>query len=342
MATLLPYSQAYQITTLVDLWDYLLLPPEKRISLRRKNKCGRASCNTQLRPFGTEDHKSEAKRIVCHKCRDILYCSQKCARRDKYRHAVECAYVKSDILKCVINEDTVGVTQFLMADPKLSTKSFGGHYILHWARRAGYQPIIDAIHGIAYEALKKALETGASNHLIQHFLDAGVTITEELLLIAQQKEQTRQLLEKAREEAKALAEAPKVEETSVYLERAKKPLPSEEKLPSFQEMMEEQFKNLTIEPRQDSVPDIDTAVAEHVARDLAATPEEGITKLEFKDPEGAGAAVATVTVESSNPTVIVAADHETLLTRDQPLPEGCVGAVVEDESKEFVAAHQTE
>lgn len=229
---MLPYSQAYHATTLSDLWEYTLLPADQRISLRRKTECGRPACENKLRPAHEVSDKREGGRIVCPSCRDQLWCSQACAKRDKRRHALECAHNKTDILKCTILEDTAGVVSFLLKDPKLSTKQFGGHFILEWARRVGYEPTVLAINGVVAEALENALKSNCSKELVLHLIDAGVTITDAHLEIAGDH---KDLLVVARDTKK-----PQLEEKSKYTERA--PPPPEEPKPTLQEEFEQRVK----------------------------------------------------------------------------------------------------
>lgn len=290
-----PFSQAYQATTLVDLWAYLLLPPDKRMSLRRKTACGRPDCDAKLRPaveIGAPKPTEGGNRIICPACRQQLYCSQKCAKRDKHRHGIECAYNKPDILSCLVMEDTAGVIQFLLGDPRLSTKVFGGHYILEWARRSGFQPIIDALHTTASSAMCKCIEAGATDYLLQHFVDAGVIVTDDIIQLARKHTSNVQLLEKA--------QAPKPEikekETNVYIERSKLPLPPEEPIVSFQEMLQQAALEKTLEVPPLEVKDGVDVVPEEEEKKVEDL-EQAVSVLTFTDPEGGGPGASTKHME---------------------------------------------
>lgn len=162
------YSQGYRVTTVADLWEYTSRPASERISLRRRTLCGRLECENKLDPpreVGAPVKRTG--RVVCRKCRDILYCSQACARSDSKRHAIECAANAPDILKCTINEDTAGVVVLLRRDPTLASKTFGGHAILEWAQRVGHEPTVRAIEAVLEET-KKLDESMAQLSLEAH------------------------------------------------------------------------------------------------------------------------------------------------------------------------------
>lgn len=81
-------------------------------------------------------------RLVCVRCRDIIYCSIKCAQLDHGRHRIECDNESSDILKRVILEDDAGVQYLVDKDPLVAFKHFGGHSIWSFAELIGNQYIL--------------------------------------------------------------------------------------------------------------------------------------------------------------------------------------------------------
>lgn len=243
-----PHSQAYQATTLADLWEYALLPADQRISLRRSTQCGRPECNNPLRApreismDGKIPPKPESKngpsRIICPLCRDKLWCSQKCARADKERHKLECSYNTSDILKCTILEDVAGVMLWLQKNPALAIKPFADHFILEWARRLRFDPIVFIINGALSEALIKAIEADDAKSAAM-YIRADVTVEERHLKLAQSKGNAEviQTIQDAIRAAEDKAKQNKPEEKSIYLDRVPPPLPPQQ--PSITALIDE-------------------------------------------------------------------------------------------------------
>ena len=242
----LPYSQAYHGTTPPDLWEYVQLPSEERISLRRKTLCGRPKCELKLRPCSDirADPAVEAKlagtaapdpapiaeepkrasvkakrklptgvqRLICKDCRQILYCSMACHKRDKDRHVAECQFNKPNMLTMVILEDAAGVMLALAADATRCFKQYGGRYIIEYARKVGYKPTIDVLDMILTKGLVKAIETN-DRTLALDCVEAGATVTPEHIALAH-----AELATALRDKAQAMAEAEKAEVKSKYVE----------------------------------------------------------------------------------------------------------------------------
>lgn len=204
-------SQAYQVVpTRADLWTYCGLPKDKRISLRRRLACGYGPCEVKLRPprevFADktkteekpkaepepepepkDDKKKKEKfggRLICPKCRDILYCSNRCAALDKIRHTLECEQNEPDILKCLVNEDHAGVAARLQADPKLVLMPFGKGHLLAWAKRCQYDEMVDMINALLEQTFLLAIDQGMVL-LAEDVIGAGYKVGKAHLALAQ-------------------------------------------------------------------------------------------------------------------------------------------------------------
>lgn len=250
----LPYSQAYQATTIEDLWDYVHLPPAQRISLHRKRVCERPECKEKLPPSrGTfiekKDRPKNKARKICTNCRDIIYCSDKCYRHDKDRHKIECAHNPSNLLKCVILEDAAGVVALLLKYPKQACKDFGGHFILEWARKVGYEPTISAINNTLNVALKHAIQAKESD-TIRLIVAAGATVNDTRK--GEADEAMLSVLNDALQK-RAEAEQKQTEFKSMYVAKAERDAakPPEPKGPqTLQEIAQEQVNSAELEDKE--------------------------------------------------------------------------------------------
>lgn len=115
-------------------------------------------------------------RLVCPRCRDILYCSNLCAKHDKKRHTVECDRNRPDILKCVINQDYAGVKLILAADEKQALRFFGTegkeHSIWEFAVAIGHTWVTGAI-GKVLEAFFVQIMASRDMHSLLHLRHIG-------------------------------------------------------------------------------------------------------------------------------------------------------------------------
>ncbi len=97
------------------------------------------------------------ERLICTSCRDVIYCSEACAKVDAERHAAVCSKNPPDILKCVINEDNKGVEDVLITQGNTEAlRFFAGHSLYEYAEALHTPDILStlqsALNNVSYAA----------------------------------------------------------------------------------------------------------------------------------------------------------------------------------------------